>query len=547
MFPHPATIALASAALLVSPAAGAMTDAQLAGLVAQRLHGDRTGACMAVAVVEADHVARTYACAEPADLKRVGPSSAFEIGSVTKTMTATLLAQQIVAGHASLDDRLADWLPPGTPVPSFQGQPILLRHVVTHTSGLPALPSRLHATGMADPYAGLGEADLLASLGDVTLTAAPGSHFAYSNFAMMLLSDALARRAGTDYETLLRRELFAPLGMDQAYINMPTAGSSPAQGHAPNGQPVPAWHFQTNLAGVGGVRATLQDMVRYVQGELGQIEAPITPAIRLSQQTVSAQPPMAMNWMQRRLGTRTVLLHEGGTGGFSSFVAVDPVRQRGVVILSDTTWTTLGGLGTLGLHLVDADFPIGPPRHEVPADAAQLAALAGTYTLGQLKMRLIARDGQLVVQPQGQRELVMGHDDAGDYYPRTLDAVLTPEPSATGMTFAWSQGGGRMLATRRDQDEPAKPQVAPLSAAQLAGYAGTYPLTPGFDLTVAVAGDTLTVQGTGQPAIAVEHVGQDQFAAPSVGAQLTFERDAQGRVQTLVLRQNGQVLRGARQ
>jgi len=125
--------------------------------------------------------------------------------------------------------------------------------------------------------------------------------------------------------------------------------------------------------------------------------------------------------------------------------------------------------------------------------------------------------------------------------------VLTPELGATGMTFAWSQGGGRMLATRRDQDEPAKPQVAPLSAAQLAGYAGTYPLMPGFDLTVAVAGDTLTVQGTGQPAIAVEHVGQDQFAAPSVGAQLTFERDAQGRVQTLVLRQNGQVLRGARQ
>jgi CubicO group peptidase (beta-lactamase class C family) len=170
---------------------------------------------MAVAVIEKDHVARTFQCASDGDAGRIGADAVFEIGSVSKTMTAALLAELILQGRGSLDDTLASWLPEGTKVPDWQGQPILLRHVVTHTSGLPALPSRMDATG-TDPYAKLDEAALLASLADVKLAAAPGTKFEYSNFAMMVLSQAIARRAGMDFESLARRELFAPLGMAHA-------------------------------------------------------------------------------------------------------------------------------------------------------------------------------------------------------------------------------------------------------------------------------------------------------------------------------------------
>ncbi|UWX03697.1 beta-lactamase family protein [Pseudoxanthomonas sp. NC8] len=217
---------MAAAAIALVPPAGAaaMTDARLTGLVQQRLLGDRTGACMAVAVVEKDRVSRSFQCADAAQSRRIGPDVAFEIGSVSKTMTAALLARLIEQGKGSLDDPLAAWLPEGTKVPDWQGQPVLLRHVVTHTSGLPALPSRLGATSMDNPYANLDAAALLASLGDAQLAAAPGSRFEYSNFASMLLSYAVARRAGTDFEGPARRELFAPLGMDHAYINDPPAG-----------------------------------------------------------------------------------------------------------------------------------------------------------------------------------------------------------------------------------------------------------------------------------------------------------------------------------
>ena len=208
--------ALLSAMLTAVPVSGPSSmvadDAALARIVDQRLAGDRTGACIAVAVIEADRVARTYRCADPKDGGRIGPDHAFEIGSVSKTMTAALLADLILRKKASLDDALADYLPEGTAVPTYQGQPILLRHVVTHTSGLPALPSRLGQPDMDNPYAHLRVDALLASLGDVTLMAAPGTRFEYSNFASMVLSYAVARRAGSDFESLLQQRVFEPLG-----------------------------------------------------------------------------------------------------------------------------------------------------------------------------------------------------------------------------------------------------------------------------------------------------------------------------------------------
>lgn len=534
-------------AMSASAAAQSIDDAQLRVLVDQRLAGDRTGACLAVAVIEGDRVARSFRCADPGGEGRIDAASAFEIGSISKTMTATLLADLIGQGRAALDDPLVDYLPPGTTVPEFDGQPIRLRHLVNHSSGLPALPARLTAAGVdpSDPYARLDEAQLLASLAEVRLVAAPGSAFEYSNFASMLLSYAVARRAGSDLESLLRERLFAPLGMDGAYIARRPEGVRAAVGHTPNGEPTPAWNFAVDLAGVGGVRATLEDMVRYLQGNLGQRPA-IAPALELAQQPVSAQPPMAMNWMLMPVAGRTVHAHEGGTGGFSSFVAFDRERGRGVVILSDTTWNSIGGLGSLGLHLVDAQFPLGGPRRAATPESALLAALEGEYLLqGGMRMQLRPREGKLFVQAQGQGEYEMGYDDAGDFFPVAFDAVLQPRDDGQG--FAWRQMGGVVPATRIDAAAPPASGPAPaLDDAQLQAYAGEYPLAPGFVLTVRARDGRLHAQATGQGEFPLDAVAADLFAAPAFGIEIRFQRAADGEVAALELHQAGQVLRGSR-
>ncbi|NLA67732.1 MAG: serine hydrolase [Gammaproteobacteria bacterium] len=526
----------------------ASDDAALSALVDQRLAGDRTGACMGVAVVDKGSVSRTFRCALPDQAGRVGPDSAFEIGSVSKTMTSTVLAKLILEGKGSLDDPLSDWLPGDTDVPAFEGQQILLRHLVTHTSGLPALPSRMAPADPADPYADLTPRDLLASLGDATLSRAPGSRFEYSNFASMVLSYAVARRAGLDMETLLRQALFDPLGMEGAYVARRPDGVRAATGHAANGLPTPAWTFATDLAGVGGVRATLDDMVRYVQANLEPEETPLQEAIELAHAPVGAQPPMAMNWMLLPVEGRTVLVHEGATGGFSSFVSVDREARRGVVILSDTSWSAVGNLGSLGLHLVDDSFPLGGPRTVEAPPQALLDGLEGDYQLqGAMKVSLRQRDGTLFARPAGQPEFELAYDSAGDFFPLQLDALLKPQRTSDGsFAFTWMQGGAAVPAIRLAEGGTATERVAPTADA-LAGYAGDYTLMPGFVLTLRAREGGLSAQATGQGEFALEAAGPDRFEARAHGIEIVFKRGADGAVESLELHQGGNVLTGARE
>lgn len=413
---------LAAALLLYAGAAHADADQTLQRALDRRLDGDASGACVAAAVIDGNEVTRAWRCADPAQAARIAPDAAFEIGSVAKTMTGALLADLIAQGRASLDDPLAAYLPEGTTVPDHAGQPILLRHVVAHTSGLPRLPPGMDLSDPADPYAALDAAALLASLQGTTLAQAPGERFEYSNFGFLLLSYAVARRAGEDLETLLRTRLFAPLGMDGAYVATPPAGARPVQGHLPGGEATPAWRFAPDLAGVGGVRATLDDMVRYAQAQLGRVEAPIAAAIEKSQQPVpgGAGQPMAMGWLLVPVDGRVLHLHNGGTGGFTSFVGFERARGRAVVLLSDTALHADGGLEPLGLHLIDARFP-APGAHRAEAvpmpPAEALRAYAGVYALAPgLALSVREHDGGLFAQASGQGEFALAATGEADRF-----------------------------------------------------------------------------------------------------------------------------------
>lgn len=522
--------------------ASAAAPVQLANVLQRRLQGDRSGACIAAAVIDGG-VTQAYVCAG-SGRPRINARSVFEIGSISKTMNAFLLAQFILDGRVSLDTPLAQLLPPGAQVPQFQGQPIRLRHVVTHRSGLPGLPPGFAPQDMDNPYAYLDENQLLAALAQTTLPQAPGEHFEYSNFASMLLSAGLARLGGSDFETLLREQLFLPLGMRSSFIDATAAGLAPVPGHMSNGRVTPPWTFGPNLAGVGGVRATLADMVAYVQAQLGQRNSSAAPAIALAQQEVATDgaPAMGMNWLRLPLSNGTVLMHDGGTGGFAAFAGFDPVRGRGVVLLSDTA---IPDITEIGAHLFDPSLPLPPPRRLVRPPSALVNALVGDYQIkdGQ-RLRLLRRGSTLAAQVEGQPRLALGYDSSGDFFAATVDVLLRPQREADGSySLQLHQLGGIQVA-RRIGATAAKVPLQ-LETQALADYAGSYPLLADFALRVYTEGATLYVQGSGQPAIAVTAVEPDVFVAAEAVAELRFER-RDGRVTALVLKQNGQELRGER-
>lgn len=535
---------------LSATSAGAIGEDDLRTTLEQRFTGDRTGACVAAAVIEGGTTARTYVCANPKTARAHDEHTAFEIGSVSKTMTAALLAEMIARGEITLDDPIMRLLPQGTSVPTFAGREITIGNIVTHTSGLPRIPPQWPIADFNNPYARLTERDLLGALSATRLTIAPGTRWEYSNFAVMVLSYALAKRSGKDFETLLHERLLVSLGMHDTYIARRPPQVRLAQGHLSTSEPAVPWDFPIDMAGVGGVRATLADMVRYAEGLLGIRESAITPALARTQQPVASVGghDMGMSWFLAKRNGRTMIMHDGGTGGYTSFVAFDRPARRAVVLLSDTSLVSVGGFTGIGFHLLDPSSPAGAPRIAATADTKLIDALAGTYRLQTgLGMQLRRKGGVLTIQADGQPEFEMGYDSAGDFYPLKFDALLRPLRRADGtFGFTWFQLGAVLEAERLEKPAPVAAKQAPTEE-QLKEYEGAYPLMPGFALRVYAAGSKLFIQGSGQMPLEVAFVEKDVAVAESVGAQIGFERDSAGKVIALTLRQSGQVLRGERQ
>jgi D-alanyl-D-alanine-carboxypeptidase/D-alanyl-D-alanine-endopeptidase len=258
---------------------------------------------VAAAAIESGESAATFAGAE--DLL-------FEIGSITKTLTATLLAARVTAGDVTLDDPISRWIDAGV------NADITLGQLATHTSGLPRLaPNWRDVDGfhIADPYAGFTE-----TLVERGVNAAERSNVgtaAYSNFGFQLLGLIVARIAGVPFAELVRRDIFDPLGMQTARL---TGWDGPqAQGHD-SGRPVSHWH--NAVPGAGGIEATIGDMAAYARAVLDPPDAPVGRAIALATAT-----PLA--WVLQG----DVLWHNGGTGGFRSMLGVDRSAGRAAVLL----------------------------------------------------------------------------------------------------------------------------------------------------------------------------------------------------------------------
>jgi hypothetical protein len=247
-----------------------------------------------------------------------------------------------------------------------------------------------------------------------------------------------------------------------------------------------------------------------------------------------------MNWALTHIKGHDVISHEGGTGGFSSIVALEPTRQRAVVILADTALADLGGMSDIAFTLLGIDVPVSTPRIAQVIPAELLAAMQGNYDLAGLHLRIWDQDGHLMGQADGQPVFELFFDDHGDFYPEKVNARLTPVlVDGKIERFAWRQGGGLLEGVRQGSQRPRS-----ATNALWKDWIGEYQLTPQFILSVFEEDGRLKLQGTAQPPINADIVGQDRIEVKAVGAILQFNRNDKGEVISATLSQNGQVLEG---
>src|SRR5437762_5105440 len=180
----------------------------------------------------------------------------FEIGSVTKVFTSSLLADMVRRGEVKLEDSISKYLPASVRLPSRNGKEITLLDLATQTSALPRLPGNLAPQDPQYPYAGYTVEQLYVFLSHYTLTRDIGEKYEYSNLGVGLLGHVLARKAGMSYEELVTKRILEPLGMKDTAITLSASMRARlAPGHDAGGAPVPTWDLPV-LAGAGALRST---------------------------------------------------------------------------------------------------------------------------------------------------------------------------------------------------------------------------------------------------------------------------------------------------
>ena len=263
----------------------------------------------------------------------------YEIGSITKTFTAALLAHLAAQGKLALDDPVARHLPEGWTMPSREGAVVTLAHLASHTSGLPRLPHNLGAKRIDDPYAEYSEARLRDFLGSHRLGRAPGDKYEYSNLGTGLLGWTLGRIDGRGYEAALAERVLVPLQLEDTRVTLDEARRARlAPGYA-DGRPVRNWDLAT-LAGAGALKSTADDLLRWLAANLGEAPGELKRVLAVTHEKRAAAGGPAwvgLGWHVSPLGDRTMVWHNGGTGGYRSFAGFVPETRTAAVVLANST------------------------------------------------------------------------------------------------------------------------------------------------------------------------------------------------------------------
>lgn len=236
-----------------------------------------------------------------------------ELGSITKTLTALALCSLVLDGVVGLDDPLPQGLLPG----------VTLRLLADHTAGLPRLPANLRPdqVDMLNPYKDYSPADLVDACRAIEVGPLPAER-EYSNFGYMVLGWAVGELAGAPVERLIVERVAQPLGLGLTYMAKGVDRTGWLAGHS-EGNEVPYWDNQ--IVGAGGIVGSLRDLAGLGLALLAPDDSALAKPLRLM--------------LDEGLGVVNsggLVWHNGGTGGFRTFVGVVPENGIGVATLSNS-------------------------------------------------------------------------------------------------------------------------------------------------------------------------------------------------------------------
>jgi CubicO group peptidase (beta-lactamase class C family) len=262
----------------------------------------------------------------------------FEIGSITKTFTSTLLAYYVNKGDVKLTDPITMYLPDSVAFNQAL-KPITLLMLSNHTSGLPNLPDNLqeNMTDPFNPYKDYNKQALYTYLKTCKPNSKPGTQYTYSNLGVGLLGSILQYISGKTFERTVTEVICRPLGMLSTgqYLN-PLNSVRFVSVYNAKGQATFAWDFDV-LAPAGALRSTVSDLLIYAKANMTNGTDSLSKAMQLTHKlTFSKDVKIGLAWHIITVNGINYYFHNGGTYGSNSFLAFNPEKHLAVVILSNS-------------------------------------------------------------------------------------------------------------------------------------------------------------------------------------------------------------------
>jgi len=270
-----------------------------------------------------------------------GADSFFEIGSITKTFTATLLAWYVNEKKIRLTDPIIMYLPDSVAV-NNELKGITLLNLINHTSGLVSVPDNLsdNLSDPSNPYKDYTKPMMYSYLKNCKLVSRPGEKYTYSNLGVGLLGMILQSVSGQTFEQMVSELITRPLGMFSTaqYLN-PLFTPRFVGVYNSEGQATAPWEFDV-LAPCGALRSTVNDLLKYAGANMFAKTTPLSGAIQSTHKiTFSKDVKIGMGWHVINIKGVDYYFHNGGTYGSSSFMAFNAEKGIAIVLLSNSAET----------------------------------------------------------------------------------------------------------------------------------------------------------------------------------------------------------------
>lgn len=437
-----------STILLLVFSSTAQTSEEILQLLKDRVDVARSNVSIAVAVVDEKGTrfvsyGKTSADANAAN---VDEHTLYELGSITKTFTGTLFAEAIRRGEVKPDDPISKYLPMDVKTPKRNGKEITLIDLVTHTSGLPRMPSNMDKYKQTEIYDKYTAADAYEFLSKYELPRDIGAEYEYSNFGMGLLGHILSLSAKMPFAQLVKKRILEPLKMTETFIVVPEKQRAKlALGYDTNGDAAISRPSGSPIfLASGSIRSTAADMAKYTAANLGLTKTPISESLS------NAQKPLRPVGPTTKIGyawhvvdspkTGKFAGHGGATYGYMSDMTFDRERKCGVVVLTNS----FEAVQNISSYIFDNRNPRPIVTPYVSVKQETLQKYEGVYEFAPEVMITVTRDGQkLYVQLTGQEKFRVFPKSETVFYLKVVAASIAfnmnKEGKAESLTL--NQGG----------------------------------------------------------------------------------------------------------